>query len=126
VVTGAGTATFAVADLYTIQNALPPLLSPRAQWLSSRTIANVFWQFVAAGNTTKARVWNDARTSLLGKPWSEVSTMSATQATGQRSITDGDIHSACKIVDRIGLSVELVPLVLGPNRRPLGVRGLYA
>jgi HK97 family phage major capsid protein len=30
------------------------------------------------------------------------------------------------IVDRIGMTVEMVPHVLGANRRPTGQRGVYA
>ena len=30
------------------------------------------------------------------------------------------------IVDRIGLSVELIPHLFGANQRPTGQRGLYA
>jgi HK97 family phage major capsid protein len=126
VVTGAGTATFAIADLYSVQNALPARFSPRARWLSSLTTANTSWQFVAAGSTTAARVWNDSRTSLLGKPWSEVSTMATTTATGDKILLYGDLAATYKIVDRIGLAVEPVNLVMGANRRPLGSRGLYA
>jgi HK97 family phage major capsid protein len=125
VVTGAGTGTFAIADLYTIQNALPPRFSPRARWLSSLTIANLSWRFVGAGDPDDARIWNEDGDRLLRKPWDEVSTMSASTATGQLILLYGDLAAAYKIVDRIGLAVELVPHVLGPNRRPMGLRGLY-
>jgi predicted phage gp36 major capsid-like protein len=30
-----------------------------------------------------------------------------------------------KIVDRLGLSAEIIPHMLGTNRLPLGVRGMY-
>jgi predicted phage gp36 major capsid-like protein len=124
IITAAGTASFAVADVYKMQNSLPARFSPRARWLSSLTIGNLSWQFVAAGSTTAARIWDDARTSLLGKPWSEVSTMSTVLTTGALNLLYGDIASAYKTVDRIGLSVELVPLVMGASRRPTGTRGL--
>jgi predicted phage gp36 major capsid-like protein len=38
----------------------------------------------------------------------------------------GDIRAAFTIVDRIGMTVELVPHVMGAGRRPVGKRGLYA
>jgi HK97 family phage major capsid protein len=46
--------------------------------------------------------------------------------TGNKVMLYGDIASAYRIVDRVGLSIEMVPLVLGSNRRPTGVRGMYA
>jgi HK97 family phage major capsid protein len=125
VVTSAGTAAFAVADLYTLQNALPARYSPRARWLSSLTIANVAWQFVKPGDVTNAEVWNDDRTLLLGKPWSEVSVMSKVQTTTTRNLYYGDVAATYKIVDRIGMAIETVPVLLGSNRRPTGKRGIY-
>ncbi len=37
----------------------------------------------------------------------------------------GTSLAAYRIIDRVGLSVELVPHLLGSNRRPTGQRGLY-
>ena len=36
----------------------------------------------------------------------------------------GDLHSFV-IADRVGASFELIPHMLGPNRRPVGARGLW-
>ena len=45
--------------------------------------------------------------------------------TATKSITIGDFGTGCKIVERLGMSVELIPHMLGTHRLPLGVRGLY-
>ncbi|MDA0169186.1 phage major capsid protein [Solirubrobacter taibaiensis] len=124
-VTGSGTATFAIGDLYRVQEQLPPRFSPRAHWLTSLPIANQTLQFTGPGST-QVEAWSDDRRRLLNKPWHEASMMDRTVTTGSEIALYGDFRAGFKIVDRIGLSVELVPHVLGPNRRPLGVRGLYA
>jgi HK97 family phage major capsid protein len=47
-------------------------------------------------------------------------------AVGGTSLSYGDFQSAYTIVDRIGLSAELVPHLFGTaNHRPTGTRGLY-
>jgi HK97 family phage major capsid protein len=49
-----------------------------------------------------------------------------TTTTGQRIAIYGDMKTAFRIVDRIGMAVELVPTLFGSNRRPSGQRGLFA
>lgn len=70
-------------------------------------------------------MFNDTRTALLGKPWRELSTLASTTTSGSKVLTYGDYSAAYRIVDRVGLSVELVPHIFGSNRRPTGQRGLY-
>src|SRR5438067_10128666 len=53
--------------------------------------------------------------------------VSTTTTTGSKIVVFGDISAAFGIVDRIGLSVELIPHIMGAtNRYPLGQRGVYA
>jgi HK97 family phage major capsid protein len=125
VITAAGTASYAVADTYKVQNALPARFSPRARWLSSLTVANLSWQFVKPGDVTNAKIWNDERTSLLGKPWSEYSTMPIVTTTGQLFAIYGDVKACFKIVDRVGMSIEVIPHLFGGSGRPTGQRGFY-
>jgi HK97 family phage major capsid protein len=121
----AGTAAFVAADVYTLQQALPPRFQPRASFLSSNTTANTIWRFVATGSTTEAVLFNDDRSRLLGKPWRELSTLVSTTSSGSKILAYGDFQAAYRIIDRVGLSVELVPHLFGSNRRPTGQRGLY-
>ena len=55
----AGTAAFAVANVYALQQSLAPRFSANARWLSSLTHANAAWKMVAFGDTMNARIWSD-------------------------------------------------------------------
>jgi HK97 family phage major capsid protein len=126
VTTTVGTGLFAVADIYATQQALPPRYSPNATWLSSNTIANTIYRFVG-GASTEPPLFNESRNTLLGKPWREVSHIVSTTSTGSLPLAYGDVRAGFRIVDRVGLSVELIPhLFATANNRPSGQRGLYA
>lgn len=115
-----------VADVYATQEKLAARWQPRANWLGTNTVANTVHRLVAAADATNAPLMNEARTEILGKPFREVSTMSAKVTTkNERVLAYGDIKSAYRIVDRIGLTVEPVPLVMKEGV-PTGERGLYA
>jgi HK97 family phage major capsid protein len=115
-----------IADVYAVQEALAARWHPRASWLGSNTVANTVHKMVAVGDTTNAAIMADDRSSILGKPFHEVSTMSSKVTTKkERVLAYGDIASAYRVVDRIGLSVEPVPLVTKEGV-PTGQRGLYA
>ncbi len=63
---------------------------------------------------------------LLGYPVNELSTMSATVVNATKIMLLGDF-SYFKIVDRVGMTVELVPHLFGATSRyPTGQRGFYA
>jgi HK97 family phage major capsid protein len=62
---------------------------------------------------------------LLGYPAYQSSAMAAVTTTGSLFAIVGDF-SRFVIVDRVGLNVEVLPHLLGANRRPTGQRGLYA
>jgi HK97 family phage major capsid protein len=69
---------------------------------------------------------NDARDAILGKPFRELSTLDSTTASNKKPLVYGDIAADFRIVDRIGLQVELIPHVFGGSQRPTGQRGLFA
>lgn len=139
IATAAGTASFAIADLYTVEGALGPRFRPRAQWLGNRTTYNRVRQFDTAGG---GGVWldtpglqqglpNNVPTNgnlgarLLGYPANEASAMAGTLTTGSKLLVLGDFRYFI-IVDRIGMSVSQIPHLFGTNRRPTGQSGLYA
>jgi HK97 family phage major capsid protein len=134
-VTAAGTASFAVADLYTVEGALPPRFRPNAQWVANRAIYNRVRQFDTAGGAslwteTLAVGLNNNRTgntgyNLIGYPANEASAFATTVATGTAFAVLGDFRQFV-IVDRVGMDVELVPHLFGSNRRPTGQRGIFA
>jgi HK97 family phage major capsid protein len=135
-VTAGGTAAFATADLYKVEEALPDRFLPNAQWLGTRFAYNKVRQFDTAGG---ASIWTKSLTEnigtdasgntgyeLLGYPANRVSTMTAALTTGSKILVLGDF-SRFAIVDRIGMDIELIPHLFGAaNRRPTGQRGIYA
>ncbi len=116
-----------MADVYTLQEALPPRFQPNATFLSSNATGNSIWKFVAKGDTSNATLFNDDRTLLLGKPWRECSTLVSTTSSGSINLAYGDFAKAYRLVERIGLQIELIPhLFHTSNNRPSGQRGLFA
>lgn len=137
VVTAAGTASFAVADVYSLENALGPRFRPRAQLVANRAQYNRIRQFDTAGGASifvqnlQLGLSNNVPTpgnlnaSVLGYPANECSAMASVLTTGSLIATLGDWRYFC-IVDRIGLNVDLIPHLFGASGRPTGQRGLYA
>jgi HK97 family phage major capsid protein len=127
VVSTATTAVFAVADLYSLENALSPRYRPNATFVANRAAFQKIRQFDTAGG---ANLWvqlpNGNPTQLLGydaAEWSNYS--SATTTSGSTIATLGDF-SYFAIVDRVGMSVEFIPHLFGGSSRfPTGQRGLY-
>lgn len=123
----AASATFAVADVYAVKNAVGPRFRARGQFLSDSAIYDLVRQF---GTGTMANVWTDLGgdrpPQLIGYPARELSTMDATTVTGKKIIVFGDFKSGFLIVDRVGMNMELVPHLFGSsNRYPTGQRGYY-
>jgi hypothetical protein len=61
---------------------------------------------------------------MLGRPKAEWSTMANVSTAGSKLIIAGDFQSGFYIADRLGMQVEVVPHMMGANRRPTGERGL--
>jgi HK97 family phage major capsid protein len=120
--------TFTDADLYAVKAALPPRFRSGASWLANDAVFSAVRQFDTAGG---AALWvqleADRPARLLGRPVYEASEMSGEYTSGNEEIlVYGDFGRGFIIVDRVGLNVELIPHVLGVNRRPIGARALYA
>ncbi|MGI8482777.1 MAG: phage major capsid protein [Thermomicrobiales bacterium] len=125
---------FAVGDLYALEGALPDRYRANASLMANRAVYSKVRQF--AGSAGGENVWlsiaqtvgdNAGRISntLLGYPAYENSLMSSAVATGNAIAILGDFSSGFVIVDRIGMSVEIVQHLVGVNHRPTGQRGLY-
>lgn len=121
-----GTAALPLTSVYGLDNALPARYRRRAGWLGQRTIYNVVRQFDTAGG---AGLWvqlqNDVPPQLIGRPAYEAEAMVGTVTTGSRNLIYGDFSNYV-ITDRIGMTVEFIPHLVGSNRRPTGQRGWYA
>jgi HK97 family phage major capsid protein len=120
-------ATYAVGDPWLLKAAIPPRWIPSCVFFAAPGTWDTTWQFVAAGSTTQARQFDDGRGGpFMGREKYEWTTMATGATTGTKLLLVGD-PSTYLIVDRIGMQVELAPLLLGAaNRYPTGQRGLYA
>jgi HK97 family phage major capsid protein len=121
-------ATYAVGDPWLLKAALPPRFIPRTTYAAGPGIWDKTYRFVAQGSTTEPRQFSDGDRGgdFLGAPKVEYSPMAVTTTTGSKIIIAGD-WSQYKIVDRIGMQVELIPHLFGAtNRFPTGQRGIYA
>lgn len=123
----AGTAAFAVAHLYALQEALAPRFEPNAKFIAHNAQYNRVRQFDTSGGTDLwVRLGDGMPPELLGYPAYKVSTMDSVLTAGSEIMVFGDFNYFL-IVDRIGLNIELIPHLFGStNLRPTGQRGLYA
>lgn len=124
-----GSNSFTSADLYAVEEELAPRWRARASWMANRSIYNRIRQLGSAsdGGDLWVRLGQGLPPELIGYPAYEASAMTTTTAgTNDRLLVFGDF-SQFLIVDRVGMSVELVPhlFATGANR-PSGQRGLYA
>jgi len=114
------------AQLYALEEALGPRFRGFARFVANKAQFNRVRQLDTAGGADLwERLGAGMPPELIGYPAHELSTMTADAGEGDRYIVFGDF-SQFLIVDRIGMSVELVPHLFGANRRPTGQRGLYA
>ena len=123
--------TFAIADVYTIQGALPARHRMNASWLANNSIYNLIRRFDTGGG---AGLWtylgNDRPAELLGRPVLEAEAMDGTVTTsGAVSnfiLIYGDFQNYV-IADRIGVTVDFIPhLFHVTTNRPSGSSGWYA
>jgi HK97 family phage major capsid protein len=125
----AGSGVLATGDVYLLENAMAPRFIANSRVVASKTIYNKFRalfqaQASAAGDPF-ARPSGGMGETFNGYPKHELSTMSTTSGTADLVMLQGDF-SQFLIVDRVGMGIELVPHLLGSNRRPTGERGLVA
>lgn len=133
--------TFALADVYKLENELPAkyrlstldgdVQSSRAAWLAARGTYNTVRQFdTSGGSALWETLGGGLPARLLGHPAYEASGMKSATAINPAATADnfilvlGDFRNYV-IVDRVGMSVEYIPHVFGANRRPTGQRGWY-
>lgn len=126
----AGTAALAVADLYSLENAMPPRFRQQSAYLASRTIYNKFRQLFQALASAAFDSWvrpsAGQPATFNGYPAYEASPMSTSIASGNQVLVQGDYRQFL-IVDRVGMGIELIPHLFGPtNRYPVGERGILA
>jgi HK97 family phage major capsid protein len=122
-----GTNVLAQGDLYANQAALPARWRGNAKWMMNLSILNGYRQLPQATGLNYSVVNdNGERPVILGWPVYENSNMDGTLtgAAADYLVLSGDFQQFA-IVDRIGTTVELIPHIMGANRRPIGARGFY-
>ncbi|MGV9805562.1 phage major capsid protein [Micromonospora chersina] len=124
VVATAGADTLVAGDVFNLQNQLPPRFQARAQWTANLAIINSLRQMETTNGALKFPEL--ANGQLLGRPMNECSDMdgSLTAAANNFILAYGD-WSQFVIVDRIGATLEVIPNLVGANRRPSGQRGAF-
>ena len=123
--------TFTLADVYALDGALPAEYEAGSSWIANKTVYNLIRQFTLNGG---ADAWTTLGAGqpgdLLGHPAYKASAVDGAfdaSATANNYLLILGDFSNYVIVDRVGLSVELVPhLFATGNNRPSGQRGLYA
>lgn len=129
VVTSTTTDTFAAADVYKLDDALPARYRANASWLGNRGTFNLVRQFDTQGG---AQMWErlaaDVPPQLLGRSVYESEDMDGSVTTSSENymLVYGDFMNYV-IADRVGMTVEFLPhLFATGNNRPSGQRGWYA
>lgn len=121
--------TFALADVYALDDALPARYRAMASWLANRAIYNDIRQFDTSGGAALwERLGADVPNQLLGRPAYEAEDMDGTITAAATNfvLIYGDFQNYV-IADRIGMTVEFIPhLFHTSNNRPSGQRGWYA
>jgi HK97 family phage major capsid protein len=122
----ATTNVVALADIYSTKQALPARAMANAAWAWHPTRLDAVYRFVAAGSTTEPQIMPDGRGGpLLGKPAYEWTAIPSVQTTTTKVALYGDFQRAFTIVDRLGITAEIVPTLFGATRRPTGERGFF-
>lgn len=128
VVTSTTTDTFAVGDVYKVDDALPARYAANASWVAHRAIYNKMRQFDTAGGSALWGQLADGRSSqLLGRPdyVAEAMDSSLTALADNLVLLFGDFSNYV-IADRIGTTLSYIPHLFGSNGRPTGQSGWYA
>lgn len=127
-VTTGSVGTFVYSDVYKLHTALPPRWEQGASFLAHKGILNLIRQFDTAGG---AQFWGSIAygnpNTILDYKVERASAMDSTVATGKKIILYGNFEQFL-IVDRLGMTIELVPHVFDAANanRPTGQRGVYA
>lgn len=127
----AANGTVALDDVEHLTNELPPRFDQGAEWLGHKAFYSLIRGLAAAEGTLD--VWLPLSASpssgtppLIGYPTNAASEVSKRFTAGDDIVAVlGDFKRGFAIIDRIGLNVQVVDVVMGENRRPKGSRGLY-
>lgn len=122
------TSALAVADVYSVRDALEPRWQAAASWLMSPQMGDSVYRLVAQADAVNAKLFDVGRGGpMLGKQVFDLSAMPTTVESGNAVAVYGDLSRAYLVVDRIGMSIQIIPQLFGSaNRYPTGQTGFYA
>lgn len=126
-VTSTTTDTYAVADVYKLQNAVSPRFQQNATWQASLAVINLTRAFgTALGHAFLTDLGGGQPPQILGQSLYQNSGMdsSVTALADNYILAYGDMKNY-KIRDRIGMTVQFIPFVMGASFRPTGQVGWY-
>lgn len=125
--TAANSGDVAPDDLYKVQESLPARFTPGASWLSTLATANQVRRAYEDTPGQAVSIISEDYSRVLGKPFYELTEVPGDGLTaGDPIAIYGNIQRAFQIVDRVGLSLSVVPHLFGDNKRPTGQSGLLA
>lgn len=120
-----GASTIVTAGLYSFIRAVPARFSTNSTLVANASTLDAIYRLTPSGSTTEPQVMPTREGPVLNVPQREWSSL-PNVGTGAKVAVVGDWKSGYVIVDRVGMSIELVPHLLGSNRRPSASRGLFA
>jgi HK97 family phage major capsid protein len=127
IVASAGANAFAAADVYALEDALAKRFRAGASFLAARATFNKVRQFdTSGGSALWERIGAGMPPELIGYPIYEAENMDSTYGSGENYIAVfGDIAQAYRIIDRVGMTIQNFPALMGAtNNLPNGTGGL--
>jgi HK97 family phage major capsid protein len=114
-----------VANATALQNAVPPRWRANAAFMANLTVMNMLRAVPSGSGLTTPALGSDGR--MLGWQVHENSNMDGTITGSQADylLVAGDF-SQYVVVDRIGMTITPVPMIMGPNQRPTSQVGWLA
>ncbi|UXA16971.1 phage major capsid protein [Mycobacterium sp. SMC-4] len=118
--------TFSAADIYKVQNEAAPRWQANSSWMMGLGLINTARQFETGNGALRFPELRDNPPMLLGRNVFENSHMDVTinpAVTEDNFVALYGDFKQFLITVRSGSLLELIPNVVGPNRRPVGRRG---
>lgn len=123
IVTSATTGAFVAGDVFNTYDAQGARWQTNAKWLANQKIYSKVRQFSTnQGANFWATIGGGQPNELLGIPTYTASSMTGTVGNGTNILLVGAFENYY-IVDRVGFSMQYVPVVIGANQRPTGQAG---
>jgi HK97 family phage major capsid protein len=122
-------------DIFKVWNALPERYRGRATWFMSVGVESAIRQFASSAGSSSSYFTVDLTAGgvsrINGRPviitdYAPTFSGSVPGTTGPQNILVVGDASNYLFVQRAGMSVEQVPLVIGGSQRPTGQRGMFA